>query len=646
MDLFVSRVIVGVMQPLCFRLLVAALIYLTPYAFRFGAGINSRRGFSTKAMEVGDLSEHSRSFEKPQKPIERAINPESGAYDFNMWTKAFMTQREEFDYVLDASEVEGTLPLTGTLFRNMPALFERNGVDYGHYLDGDGYVIKLSIDVAKGEVRFQSKFVKTTEFVEEEEQGKITTRSTFRTQRRANDISVGLTGIDFNNALDLKLKNLANTNVMYWGGKLLTLFEAGVPYSLNPVTLDTYGKENLGLEEILNGALPVMVPKLKEKLPFIHNTLFGQHCTAHPKIADGHMILWTWCAGSELEGLLSTGPLDSKPLVHFREFDEMLQPIVRSSPLGEDRAEENGLRRDLESSISDERTVGIVLMNTTVVPHDFSLTQNHYVIVENRLAGDTLPYILGTKCPAECVNLLPQEEMLLHLVPRLQSESREGELAKRWVVPLSSGFTIHSVGAWEDLETGHVELLTSAWSCEDVAKGNAKGGLLGNWEGRAPNFDDIPITLLYHTVIDTATGVCLRHAPVEGMEETIIEHPHINPQYEGKKARYVFMSVGSQTGVSSPPLGYLKLDHETGERQVWYAPEHTYCEEVVVVPKDGAMRDEDDVYLLTMMFDAVKDKSSLGIFDGKDIVKGPVARIWLRHQLPHSLHGCFTKEIF
>ena len=92
-------------------------------------------------------------------------------------------------------------------------------------------------------------------------------------------------------------------------------------------------------------------------------------------------------------------------------------------------------------------------------------------------------------------------------------------------------------------------------------------------------------------------------------------------------------------------MGYLKLDMRTGERQTWYAPEHTFCEEIVVVPKDGA-RDEDDVYLLATMFDAVEEKSCLGIFDGKDLSKGPVARLWLRHPLPHSLHGYFVPQLF
>jgi all-trans-8'-apo-beta-carotenal 15,15'-oxygenase len=69
------------------------------------------------------------------------------------------------------------------------------------------------------------------------------------------------------------------------------------------------------------------------------------------------------------------------------------------------------------------------------------------------------------------------------------------------------------------------------------------------------------------------------------MELMIIEHPHGNPEYEGSPMRYLFMSLCGDEGVSSPPVGYLRLDVVTGNKQEWYAPLHTFCEEVVVVPK-------------------------------------------------------------
>jgi all-trans-8'-apo-beta-carotenal 15,15'-oxygenase len=68
----------------------------------------------------------------------------------------------------------------------------------------------------------------------------------------------------------------------------------------------------------------------------------------------------------------------------------------------------------------------------------------------------------------------------------------------------------------------------------------------------------------------------------------------------------------------------------------------------VVVPKGAADddEDEDNVWVIATIFDSVKDKSSVAVFDGKRIQEGPVARIWLKNRLPHSLHGLFSRQIF
>lgn len=236
-----------------------------------------------------------------------------------------------------------------------------------------------------------------------------------------------------------------------------------------------------------------------------------------------------------------------------------------------------------------------------------------------------------------------------------------------------------------------LELYTTAWKSQIVAAGEVKGGLLGSWEGAAPIFDSIPITLLYRTVVDYRTGELISHSPVAGMEDTIVEHPHINPLFEGRPVRYMYMSLGSVEGISSPPLGYMRLDLLTGEKQEWFAPLHTYCEEVVVVPKkemqdrfdqlqlelqrkiqkrsssggevpEGSTNtgepcpdelnalvssiQEDAVWILATMFDAPRNRSCVGIFDGGRLGDGPVSTVWLDHPLPHSLHGTFVSTPF
>ena len=73
------------------------------------------------------------SLRPPQAKIMRDLesppkrNPSSGTYDTKEFGKAFISQREEFNYVIDEDSIDGTIPidLCGSLFRNRPALFER-----------------------------------------------------------------------------------------------------------------------------------------------------------------------------------------------------------------------------------------------------------------------------------------------------------------------------------------------------------------------------------------------------------------------------------------------------------------------------------------------------------------------------------------
>ena len=39
--------------------------------------------------------------------------------------------------------------------------------------------------------------------------------------------------------------------------------------------------------------------------------------------------------------------------------------------------------------------VEYLMSSTAIAPHDFSITKNYYVFIENRAGGDTIPYLLG-----------------------------------------------------------------------------------------------------------------------------------------------------------------------------------------------------------------------------------------------------------
>ena len=48
------------------------------------------------------------------------------------------------------------------------------------------------------------------------------------------------------NRFDIFMKNAANTSIVYWGGRLLALFEAAQPIAMDPYTLQTLGPDLLG----------------------------------------------------------------------------------------------------------------------------------------------------------------------------------------------------------------------------------------------------------------------------------------------------------------------------------------------------------------------------------------------------------------
>ena len=70
-------------------------------------------------------------------------------------------------------------------------------------------------------------FWRRREFQKEDAAEAIRYRNTFGTQRAGGAIA---------NAFDIRLKNPANTNVIEWGGRLLSLWEVGA-HRLSPLSM-------------------------------------------------------------------------------------------------------------------------------------------------------------------------------------------------------------------------------------------------------------------------------------------------------------------------------------------------------------------------------------------------------------------------
>jgi carotenoid cleavage dioxygenase len=124
--------------------------------------------------------------------------------------------------------IEGEVPkdLAGTLYRNGPnPRFPPRGSGH-HWFLGDGMI--HGFHVADGKVSYRNRWVRTGKFKAESEAGEALFGSNF-----------GPMGHD-PRAADIK-RNVANTNIVWHGGKLLALEEGNPPVELDPVTLATHG---------------------------------------------------------------------------------------------------------------------------------------------------------------------------------------------------------------------------------------------------------------------------------------------------------------------------------------------------------------------------------------------------------------------
>ena len=126
-------------------------------------------------------------------------------------------------------EIEGKLPqgFAGTLYRNGPALFERDGFRYEHWFDGDGMVHGWRF--GENRVTHRARMVATPKYQREQKAGKFlypvagTTIADTQPIRNNDDV------------------NVANTSVMTLNGRLFALCEAGSAFELDPDQLTTMG---------------------------------------------------------------------------------------------------------------------------------------------------------------------------------------------------------------------------------------------------------------------------------------------------------------------------------------------------------------------------------------------------------------------
>ena len=194
--------------------------------------------------------------------------------------RAFSIAPCERSYVVE--DIKGEVPefVRGTYYLNGPARFSRGDFRYNHWLDGDGMV--CSLHFAEREIRFTNRFVRSAKFVAEEDAGHPIFR-TFGTSFKGDQLkrSIGL-------------ESPVNVSVYPYRNSLLAFGEQGLPYELDPVTLETRGEYNFG--SCLNQVSPFAAhPKFDSVTGEMFNfgiaySAAGPHLNLYRFDADGKQI--------------------------------------------------------------------------------------------------------------------------------------------------------------------------------------------------------------------------------------------------------------------------------------------------------------------------------------------------------------------
>ena len=150
------------------------------------------------------------------------------------WAKALAKPPTEFG-LTPLPVLSGAIPtgLRGSLYRNGPALLEREGQRISHWIDGDGAV--LGVHFRETGATGVYRYVRTAGYRAEEKAGKLIFGG------------YGMTPPgDMWKRFGMEMKNPANTSVMALPDKLLAMWEGGPPHALDLQTLETFGLDTLG----------------------------------------------------------------------------------------------------------------------------------------------------------------------------------------------------------------------------------------------------------------------------------------------------------------------------------------------------------------------------------------------------------------
>jgi len=159
------------------------------------------------------------------------------------------------------------------------------------------------------------------------------------------------------------------------------------------------------------------------------------------------------------------------------------------------------------------------------------------------------------------------------------------------------------------------------------------------WQSEWPSRGMAALTRLR---VDLSTGKVASRTYDTG---TANEFPFINPAYVGRRQRYAYIACNPADRARGLQQQLAKVDLESGAVMRHDFGPDGYPGEPYFVATPGAGA-EDDGVVLTMVFDAKRQRTDVVGLDARDLGARPLFVARLRHHVPYALHGTFTPRLF
>ncbi|KAK4414629.1 Carotenoid cleavage dioxygenase 7, chloroplastic [Sesamum alatum] len=571
--------------------------------------------------------------------VQDPVAPDDTVTAFWDYQFLFVSQRAETTQPITLRLVDGALPHdfpSGTYYLTGPGLFSDDHGSTVHPLDGHGYLRAFKMDAARGKVEFMARYIETEAQAEERDpstgEWRFTHRGPFSVLKGGK--MVGNTKV---------MKNVANTSVLRWGGRLFCLWEGGDPYEIEGQTLATVGKFNVAGDRKMSPEsddddgerftadfLDVAAKILK---PILHGVfkMPPKRLLSHYKIdVRRNRLLIMSCNAEDM--------LLPRSNFTFYEFDSNFK-----------------LLQSQEFSIPDHMMI-----------HDWAFTDSHYILFGNRIKLDvagSMRAVCGLSPMISALSLNPSKPTSpIYVLPRFPN-TQPNRPHRDWRVPIeapSQMWVLHVANAFEEKHVNgnlHIQIQASACSYHWFNFQNMFGydWQSGRLDPSMMNLEHGQEQLLPHLIqvnisLD-ANGNC-QECRVNDLNEwnRPSDFPVINQDFSGTQNAYVYAASSSGSRQALPHFPFdtvVKLDTVDKSTRTWSTGRRRFIGEPIFIPKGN--KGEDDGYLLVVEYAVSTQRCYLVILDPKLIgrMNALVARFEVPRHLnfPLGFHGFWAPDV-